>query len=48
MSMDGRADILLLQYLHFNHPWLSYSAKSQEGGAVFINVQQARFLLHNW
>jgi len=23
MSRDGRADILLLQYLHFHHPWWS-------------------------
>jgi len=23
-----------MQYLHFHHPWWSYSARSQDGGAV--------------
>ena len=34
MSMDGRAENCSLRFPHFHHPWWSYSAKSQEGGAV--------------
>ena len=33
---------LLLQYLHFHHPWWSYFAKSQEGDAeVAINSNKS-------
>ena len=37
MPRDGRADILLLQYLHFHHPCWSYLTKSQDGGTTNIS-----------